>query len=78
MVNLQEAYTKWRDQLEYKLLEATPEGHLHTMAKHHISSGGKRLRALLPVWLCHNLGGDAADALPIEMRPPLFFDARQE
>lgn len=36
---------------------------LERMAKYHLDTGGKRLRAFIPPWVCHNLGGDGADAL---------------
>jgi geranylgeranyl diphosphate synthase, type I len=43
----------------------TPEGMLGEMVRYHLETGGKRLRALLPVWVCHNLGGDTAAAVRV-------------
>ena len=42
-----------------------PEGLLTEMVRFHMRTGGKRLRALLPVWICHNLGGPVADAVGV-------------
>lgn len=37
---------------------------LERMARYHLETGGKRIRALLPPWVCANLGGEPDDAVP--------------
>jgi geranylgeranyl diphosphate synthase type I len=41
------------------------DGILKQAVAHHLASGGKRLRALLPPWITSNLGGDWRDALEL-------------
>lgn len=44
-------------------------------ARYHLATGGKRLRALLPVWVCANLGGDPSDALDLGVGLELLHNA---
>jgi len=44
-------------------------------ARYHLATGGKRLRALLPVWACVNLGGDAELALELGVGLELLHNA---
>lgn len=44
-------------------------------ARYHLATGGKRLRALLPVWVCVNLGGEGADALDLGVGLELLHNA---
>lgn len=53
-------------ELERRLRVAVEgDGVLFDAARYHLDTGGKRLRALLPPWLAHNLGGDAQLALDL-------------
>jgi geranylgeranyl pyrophosphate synthase len=45
------------------------------MVAYHVGTGGKRMRALLPVWACVNLGGRAKDALDIGAGIELLHNA---
>lgn len=47
------------ESLETRLQEVVSgPGLLDRMARYHLATGGKRLRMLLPGWVCHNLGGE--------------------
>ncbi|PKN58289.1 MAG: hypothetical protein CVU56_06505 [Deltaproteobacteria bacterium HGW-Deltaproteobacteria-14] len=48
---------------------------IDSAARYHLATGGKRLRALLPVWVCANLGGDASDALDLGVGLELLHNA---
>ena len=48
---------------------------LDVAARYHLATGGKRLRALLPPWVCANLGGDPADALDLGVGFELLHNA---
>src|SRR5262245_40555872 len=56
----------WGDELEDRINESVAlAGLLGQMCHYHLDCGGKRVRAILPVWVCMNLGGSANDALDI-------------
>ncbi|MFT3768116.1 MAG: polyprenyl synthetase family protein [Minicystis sp.] len=50
-------------EIERRMLETEATGLVREMILYHLASGGKHMRALLPVWVCENLGGDAEAAL---------------
>jgi len=56
---------KWQEEIEKRLQLSCANGLLGDMVLFHLGTGGKRLRALLPCWVCHNLGGQAQDALDL-------------
>ncbi len=65
-LTLTQARARWGAQLERKLLDdARAAGLLGEMLRHQVRIGGKRLRSLIPAWLCHNLGGCGEDALDL-------------
>jgi geranylgeranyl pyrophosphate synthase len=45
------------------------------MIDYHLSLGGKRMRALLPVWICENLGGQPEAALDLGVGLELLHNA---
>jgi geranylgeranyl pyrophosphate synthase len=62
--------------LERRVLEGgCAAGFLGRMVGDHLAGGGKRLRALLPVWLCGNLGGDPEAALDLGAGIELLHNA---
>lgn len=63
-LSLEEIQKTWLGEVETGLESACNVGGiLDVMGRFHLATGGKRLRALLPIWICHNLGGDAAKAV---------------
>jgi geranylgeranyl pyrophosphate synthase len=50
-------------------------GLLGEMIDYHLATGGKRMRALLPVWVCVNLGGAAEAALDLGAGLELLHNA---
>lgn len=66
VLSFEGARERFADELERRLHAAiVGEGVLFDAARYHLETGGKRLRALLPPWLAHNLGGHAEDALDL-------------
>lgn len=60
------ARARWMDRLEARIAEAIADDTLlGPMLAYHFSTGGKRIRALLPPWVCDELGGDGASALDL-------------
>ena len=51
------------------------EAHLATMLRTHMASGGKRLRALIPLWIHVNKGGDTNEVLPAAVGVELLHNA---
>ncbi len=45
------------------------------MASYHLRTGGKRLRALIPLWLCDTRGGPARDALELGVGLEILHNA---
>lgn len=63
-------------QLDEALVAAVAgDGLLERAARYHLATGGKRLRALLPIWVCESLGGRGEDALPIGVGFELLHNA---
>lgn len=61
---LEEVHRRWIGELERRILESGgASGLIGEMNAYHLATGGKRLRALLPVWVCDNLGGRPESAL---------------
>lgn len=66
LMSFDEARASHGAELERRLIAAVAgDGVLFDAARYHLETGGKRLRALLPPWLAHNLGGDAERALDL-------------
>lgn len=64
--SLEAAKGRWGEELERRLRVAViGDGVLFEAARYHLDTGGKRLRALIPPWICGNLGGDPAAALDL-------------
>jgi geranylgeranyl diphosphate synthase, type I len=61
--------------LEAAITGAIEEEHLGEMIRAHLATGGKRLRALVPLWLHVNLGGRIEDALPMAVALELLHNA---
>ncbi len=73
---LDEAREWWMPALERRLMLAVQgETLLAEMMRYHLATGGKRLRALLPPWICDELGGDAQDALDLGVGLELLHNA---
>ena len=63
-IRLEDVQRRWADELERRVREGSAAaGLVGEMIEYHVGTGGKRLRALLPVWVCANLGGRAEEAL---------------
>jgi geranylgeranyl diphosphate synthase, type I len=57
---------RWGDELERRMQDSIEAaGLMGEMCRYTMSSGGKRMRSILPVWVCVNLGGSPDDALDI-------------
>lgn len=64
--SLDDARRDYGPEIERRLrLAIAGDGTLFDAARYHLETGGKRLRALLPPWVAHNLGGDWAAALDL-------------
>lgn len=75
-IDLEDAHRRWARELENRVCEgARAVGLVGEMIAYHLGTGGKRLRALLPVWACVNLGGRAEDALDIGAGLELLHNA---
>ena len=75
-IGLVDAQRRWADDLEDRVREgARASGLVDEMVGYHLATGGKRLRALLPVWTCVNLGGQPEDALDIGAGLELLHNA---
>lgn len=67
---------QWLPEIERRIAASCPgPGLVASMGRYHLATGGKRLRALLPLWVCENLGGDAADALEFGVGLELLHNA---
>lgn len=65
-IGVEEARERFGPELERRLHAAVAgDGVLFVAARYHLDTGGKRLRALLPPWICNNLGGDPTNALAL-------------
>lgn len=57
-MTLEEAAERWLAPLEARMDRATADrGLLGRMMAYHLGTGGKRLRGLIPIWVCARLGG---------------------
>ncbi len=75
-VRLEDVQRRWADELEGRVREGSvAAGLVGEMIEYHVGTGGKRLRALLPVWVCANLGGQAEQALDIGAGLELLHNA---
>ncbi|MGB0591705.1 MAG: polyprenyl synthetase family protein [Myxococcota bacterium] len=61
--------------LEAAIDLAIEEAHLSDMIRTHLASGGKRLRALVPLWIHLNRGGELDDVLPMAAGIELLHNA---
>jgi geranylgeranyl pyrophosphate synthase len=61
--------------LEGALSRAIGEDHLREMLRAHLGAGGKRLRALVPLWLHVNRGGAVEDVMPLAVGIELLHNA---
>jgi geranylgeranyl pyrophosphate synthase len=74
LLSYEEAQRRWGTELESRV-QISGVGLLNEMVHYHLETGGKRMRALLPVWLCHNLGGDPERALDLGAGLELLHNA---
>jgi geranylgeranyl pyrophosphate synthase len=75
-IGLEDAQLLWAEELEARVREgARAAGLVGEMVGYHVATGGKRLRALLPVWACANLGGRPEEALDIGAGLELLHNA---
>jgi geranylgeranyl pyrophosphate synthase len=75
-LSFEEAQQRWSQPVEERVRAgAAAAGLLGEMTRYHLAAGGKRMRALLPMWLCHNLGGRAEDALDLGAGLELLHNA---
>src|SRR5262245_40765146 len=65
-LSFEEVAQRYGGEIERRLFESnTARGLVGEMIGYHLHTGGKRLRALVPVWVCVNLGGRAEAALDL-------------
>jgi geranylgeranyl pyrophosphate synthase len=75
-VRLQDVRRSWAEELDRRARKGARAGGLvGEMVAYHVGTGGKRLRALLPVWVCANLGGRPENALDIGAGLELLHNA---
>jgi hypothetical protein len=59
----------WGDEIERRIEESIDAaGLMGEICRYTMKSGGKRVRAILPVWVCTNLGGRPDSALDLGAR----------
>jgi geranylgeranyl diphosphate synthase, type I len=76
LASFTEIKSYWAEIIEQKLQKSLiASGHLRQMVTYHLASGGKRFRALLPGWLCNNLGGYVEDAIDTGIGLELLHNA---
>jgi len=78
--SLNDVSDQWLDEIERRLTASCERCAgasllLRDMTAFHLATGGKRLRALIPVWVCGNLGGDAAAAVSVGVGLELLHNA---
>ncbi|XXX81531.1 polyprenyl synthetase family protein [Sorangium sp. So ce134] len=67
---------RYAGEIERRLLESQAgAGLIGEMISYHLSTGGKRIRAMLPIWICENLGGPAEDAIDLGVGLELLHNA---
>ncbi|TNE88891.1 MAG: polyprenyl synthetase family protein [Deltaproteobacteria bacterium] len=75
-LGLAEAKERWGSLIEHRLRHAAQtDGFLGGMLDYQLGTGGKRLRALLPSLVAHNLGGDGHAALDLGVGLELLHNA---
>ncbi len=73
---LDELRLQWLPEIERRLATSCPgPGLVARMGRYHLATGGKRFRALLPLWVCANLGGEPEDALEFGVGLELLHNA---
>jgi len=68
---------KWRGRIESELDEAFPPGshpHLNEAIRYHLATGGKRIRPVLALLTCEQLGGDPERALPFAVAAEILHN----
>jgi geranylgeranyl diphosphate synthase type I len=71
----EEASLRYSGEIERRIRESKGSGIIGEMIDYHLEAGGKRIRALLPVWVCHNLGGRAEEAIDLGAGLELLHNA---
>ncbi|MFT3767303.1 MAG: polyprenyl synthetase family protein [Minicystis sp.] len=74
-IDFEEARRRYLGEAERRLYRNESAGLLREMIDYHLSAGGKRLRAILPAWVCHNLGGTAEEAIDLGVGLELIHNA---
>jgi geranylgeranyl pyrophosphate synthase len=74
-VSLEALRERFGQELEGRLRVHACGGLLATMLDYHLGTGGKRLRGLLPLWVCERLGGDPAAHLDLAVGLELCHNA---
>ena len=75
-VSFEEIHRRYSSEIERRLRGERATGSLiGEMIEYHLSTGGKRLRALLPVWICENLGGRPDAAVDLGVGLELLHNA---
>ena len=74
--SLAEIHARHLPEIERRMLESKASAALvRRMLAYHLGLGGKRMRALLPVWVCENLGGAFGAALDLGAGLELMHNA---
>ncbi len=72
----EEIRQRWLPEIEQRIAASgAPAGLVGAMCRYHLATGGKRLRALLPLWICENLGGNPQYALEFGVGLELLHNA---
>jgi hypothetical protein len=74
-ISYETAHLRYFGEIERRVLESRGSGIIGEMIDYHLGTGGKRIRALLPVWVCHNLGGCAEEAFDLGAGLELLHNA---
>jgi geranylgeranyl diphosphate synthase, type I len=75
-ISLEEIHRCYAGEIERRVREAgTRHGLIGEMVEYHLSTGGKRMRALLPVWICKNLRGRPESAIDLGVGLELLHNA---
>jgi geranylgeranyl pyrophosphate synthase len=63
ILSYERARRSFLPQIEQRITESRiVSGSAREMVDYHLAAGGKRMRAVLPAWTCHSLGGAPEDA----------------
>lgn len=77
-MELDEVRGEWHGLVDERLREAVAgsgDTLLSEMTSFHMDTGGKRLRALIPIWVCINAGGEPETALELGVGLELIHNA---